>query len=491
MLNGMDFAAILPEVVIMATALAVLLGEVAARAAFPTRRRHTIAGLLTLAGLAVAALLTIVTIGQPPVEFQGMVRADNLSRVLNLIILLAAFLGVLLAWDYLTRFTTLHSEYYALLLIAVAGMMFLGKSVELITLFVSLEILSVSLYILTGFHRRRASSSEAAMKYFLLGAFASGFVLYGAALLYADTGTTFLNEIAAKGTGGFFVLAGLALLLVGFGFKVAAVPFHMWTPDAYQGAPTSVTAFMSVATKAAAFVALARVLQAVPSVPTEVWAGALAILSALTMTVGNLAALRQHSLKRMLAYSSIAQAGYMMVGLVAGTPAGLSALVYYLVTYTFMNLGAFAVVSLLEGRGPDDAQDPDISAANGLFTRSPLLATAMTIFLLSLAGIPPLAGFFGKLYLFSAAVQSGWIWLAVVGVLNSVISAYYYLRVTVAMFMVAPETEQPDAAPSPVASRRLPDSSAIALFVAVAGTLVFGLVYSPVGQQLVQIASRK
>ena len=502
MLNGFNFVAILPELVIVVTALIVLLGEIAARAgapaAFPRRRHNMIAGLLTLAGLAVAGLLTVVTVGQPATEFQGMVRADDLSRMLNLIILLAAFLGVLLAWDYLTRFTTLHSEYYALLLIAVAGMMFLGGSIELITLFVSLEILSVSLYILTGFHRRRASSSEAAMKYFLLGAFASGFVLYGAALLYADTGTTFLSQIAANGTGGFFVLAGLALLLVGFGFKVAAVPFHMWTPDAYQGAPTPVTAFMSVATKAAAFVALARILQALPSVPYDVWSNALAILAVLTMTVGNLAALRQHSLKRMLAYSSIAQAGYMMVGLVAGTPAGLDALIYYLFVYTFMNLGAFAVAAQLEGRGADDPQDADISAANGLFARSPMLAVAMSIFLLSLAGIPPLAGFFGKLYLFSAAVESGWIWLAVVGMINSVISAYYYLRVTVAMFMVEPEEgkAEPGAGPARSASNgparsRLPDSSALALFIAVVGTLFFGLVYSPVGQQLAQIASSK
>lgn len=471
----LHFAAILPELIIAATALVILIVEVITRVTLGAQRHNHVAALLALAGLLAAGGWTISTLGQPAADFgpvgASMVRADDLSRYLNLILILAAVLGVFLAWEYLGRFSRLHSEYYALLLTAVTGMMFLGKAVELITLFVSLEVLSVALYVLTGFDRKQLTSSEASFKYFLLGAFASGFVLYGAALFYADTGSTQLADIAAQGTGGFFLLAGLALLLVGFGFKLALVPFHMWTPDAYQGAPTSVTAFMSVATKAAAFVALFRVLQAAIAIPDALWASALAVLALLTMTLGNLAALRQRSLKRMLAYSSIAQAGYMLIGLVTGTPAGLNALLYYLIVYAFMNIGAFAIASILEGHAPTDVQDADIRAADGLYQRKPLAAVAMAIFMLSLAGIPPLAGFFGKLYLFNAAVQSGWTWLALAGVINSVISAYYYLRVTVAMFMHDPA---PDAPPL-----SLPDSLVVALAIAIVGALIWGLFTGP------------
>lgn len=473
-LPDLDFVAILPELIVAITALAILIAEVATpRAAQGQLRTNRLAALLALSGLLAAGGVTIATLGQPAADFGGgLVRVDDLSRYLNLIVIVAGLLGILLAWEYLGRFTTMQSEYYALLLIAITGMMFLGKSVELITLFVSLEILSVSLYVLTGFDRKQLASSEASFKYFLLGAFASGFVLYGAALFYADTGSTKLDDIAALGTGGFFLTAGLALLLVGFGFKLALVPFHMWTPDAYQGAPTPVTAFMSVATKAAAFVAIFRLLQATITVPYELWAPALAVLSLLTMTVGNLAALRQTSLKRMLAFSSIAHAGYMLMGLVAGTADGLQAMLFYLVVYAFMNMGAFAIAAMLEPGTPDGVQDAGIASANGLYRRQPLAAVAMAIFMLSLAGIPPLAGFFAKLYLFNAAVQSGWVWLAVAGVINSAISAYYYLRVTVAMFMAEPG---PDAPARP----RLADSAAVAVAIAVVITLVLGLFTGP------------
>ncbi|MCW5861161.1 MAG: NADH-quinone oxidoreductase subunit N [Caldilineales bacterium] len=476
-LPALDFAVILPELIVAITALVILIAEIGTRAALGKGRTNHLAALLALVGLLAAGGATLVTLGQPAADFGGMVRADDLSRYLNLIVIAAGILGILLAWEYLGRVSTMQSEYYALLLIAITGMMFLAKSVELITLFVSLELLSVSLYVLTGFDRKQLASSEASFKYFLLGAFASGFVLYGAALFYADTGSTKLADIAALGTGGFFLVAGLALLLVGFGFKLALVPFHMWTPDAYQGAPTPVTAFMSVATKAAAFVALFRVLQSAITVPYELWAPALAVLSLLTMTVGNLAALRQTSLKRMLAFSSIAHAGYMLMGLVAGTADGLQALLFYLVVYAFMNMGAFAIASMLEPGAPNGVQDASIASANGLYRRRPLAAAAMAIFMLSLAGIPPLAGFFGKLYLFNAAVQSGWVWLAVAGVINSAISAYYYLRVTVAMFMAEPA---PDAAAADAPARsRLAASSAVAVAIAVIATLVFGLFTGP------------
>jgi NADH-quinone oxidoreductase subunit N len=383
-----------------------------------------------------------------------------------------------MAWAYVPQFSRESSSFYALVLLATAGMMFMGKSVELITLFVSLEILSVSLYILTGFNRRQLASAEGALKYFLLGAFSSGFFLYGMALLYADTGSTQLSDIAASGTGGFLMLIGLALLLIGFFFKLAGVPFHMWAPDAYQGAPTPVTAFMSVATKAAVFVAMFRILATLTAVPTEVWAGVIAIVAVLTMTWGNFAALRQTSLKRMLAYSSIAQAGYMMTGLVAGTDA-LNAVLYYLFAYAFMNIGAFAVVVMLERATPDARQDADIDAARGLFDRKPALAVAMAIFMLSLTGIPPLVGFFGKFYVFGAAVSAGWTWLAVIGMLNSVVSAYYYLRVVVVMFM-SPADEH-----SYVRSR-LPAGASVVVALAAIGVLLMGLLASPVFVQLGQ-----
>jgi NADH-quinone oxidoreductase subunit N len=471
--STLNFASILPEIVILGTALLILLTDFvgATISSRESSRSHVLASL-SLAGLLIAGVLTAIRIGQPAADFQGMVVDDNYSRYLNLIILLAGVLGVLLSWEYLTRFTTMHSEYYSLFLLAVAGMMFMGKSVELITLFVSLEVLSVSLYVLTGFHRGQLRSAEAALKYFLLGAFASGFLLYGMALLYADTGSTRLADIAATSTGGFFALAGLALLLVGFGFKIGLSPFHMWVPDAYQGAPTPVTAFMSVGTKAAALLAISRVVLHMVSVSYFWWSPALAFLAVLTMTWGNLAALRQSSLKRMLAYSSVAQAGYMLIGLTTGTLNGIQAMLFYLFAYAFMNIGAFAVVALMERIDPEARQDATFDNARGLFTRHPALAVTMAIFMLSLAGIPPLAGFFGKLFLFGAAVQSGWVLLAVAGVLNSVVSAFYYLRVTVVMFMDEPSAETRVLLP-------IPKSAVVGLTLALLGTVLFGLLASP------------
>jgi len=471
-LPSLDLSLILPELVVLITALLVLIADLVWSRGVARPGRAHIPAVLALVGLILAALLTLLAGEGHGATLQGMLIADPLARYLNLVVLLAGFLGLLLSWSYLPHFSNQRGEYYTIYLLAVAGMMFLGKSIELITLFVSLEILSIALYVLTGFHRGQLAAGEAALKYFLLGAFSSGFLLYGAALFYAATGATRLADIAAQAPGGFYMLAGLALLLVGFGFKIAAVPFHMWAPDAYQGAPTPVTAFMSVGSKAAALVALFRVLQAADSVPASLWATALAGLALLTMTLGNLAALRQSSLKRMLAYSSIAHAGYLLVGVVAGTAKGFDAVLFYLFVYAFMNIGAFAIVSLLERPGFYAVQDASIHAADGLFARRPLLAVVMAVFMLSLAGIPPLAGFFGKLYLFAAAVESGWVWLAIAAVLNSVIGAYYYLRVTVGMFM---------AEPSAAAHLRLPvpRSALLALFIALAGTLLFGLLATP------------
>ncbi len=466
---------LLPEIIIIGVALLLLIIDMASRFSDVSAEASLMAGV-TFAGILVAAGVTAAGLGSGDALVGNVVLVDDLSRYTNLAVLLAAGLSVLLAWAYVPQFSQEASSFYALLLLAAAGMMFMGKSVELITMFVSLEILSVSLYVLTGFNRRQLASAEGALKYFLLGAFSSGFFLYGMALLYADTGSTQLSEIAAGGTGGFLILTGLALLLVGFFFKLAGVPFHMWAPDAYQGAPTPVTAFMSVATKAAVFVAMFRILASLTSAPIEIWAGLVAIISVLTMIWGNFAALRQTSLKRMLAYSSIAQAGYMMTGLVAGVNA-LNAVLYYLFAYAFMNIGAFAVASMLERSTPDARQDADIDAARGLFDSRPLLAVAMAIFMLSLTGIPPMVGFFGKFYVFGAAVSAGWAWLAVIGMLNSVVSAYYYLRVVVVMFMSKPDEQS-------YVRSHIPAGAGAAIAIAVTGVLLMGLLASPVFVEL-------
>ncbi len=476
MTQSLNLLPLLPEFVIIGAALLLLIVDMATRFSNHRSEGSLMAGL-TFIGLLLAAGLTMAGLGGNDLV-AGVALVDDLSRYLNLAVLLAAGLSVLLAWRYIPEFTKQSSSFYALVLLATAGMMFLGKSVELITMFVSLEILSVSLYILTGFNRHQLASAEGALKYFLLGAFSSGFFLYGMALMYADTGSTQLSQISADSTGGFLILAGLALLLVGFFFKLAGAPFHMWAPDAYQGAPTPVTAFMSVATKAAVFVALFRVLAAMPGATASLWAPVIAIIAVLTMTWGNFAALRQTSLKRMLAYSSIAHAGYMLTGVVAGAD-GLNAVLYYLFAYAFMNIGAFAVVAMLERPNVHERQDANIASAAGLFNRRPMLAVAMAIFMLSLAGVPPLVGFFGKLYVFSAAVSAGWTWLAVVAMINSVVSAYYYLRVVVTMFM-SEANEQSYVRSS------LPGGASVAIAIAAAGVLLMGLLASPVFVQLGQ-----
>ncbi len=476
-LPNLNLLPLLPEIILVGVALLLLVVDMATR--FTDRRAEgSLMAGVAFAGILLAAGATAAGIGGGDAPVAGVVLVDDLSRYLSLAVLLAAGLGVLLAWAYVPQFSKESSSFYALVLLAAVGMMFMGKAVELITLFVSLEILSVSLYILTGFNRHQLASAEGSLKYFLLGAFSSGFFLYGLALFYVQTGSTHLAAIAAQGGSGLLVMLGLGLLLVGFFFKLAGVPFHMWAPDAYQGAPTPVTGFMSVATKAAAFIALFRVLAAVPGVPAQVWGWVVAIVAVLTMTWGNFAALRQTSLKRMLAYSSIAHAGYMMTGLVAGVDA-LNAVLYYLFAYAFMNIGAFAVAAMLERSTPDARQDADIDAARGLFDRRPALAVAMAIFMLSLTGIPPLVGFFGKLYVFSAAVSAGWAWLAVVGMLNSVVSAYYYLRVTVVMFM-APADE------TSYVRSRIPAGAGTAIAIAVLGVLLMGLLATPVFVQLGQ-----
>jgi NADH-quinone oxidoreductase subunit N len=361
-------------------------------------------------------------------------------------------MGILLSADYIPQVNNQVGEYYALVLLAATGMMMMGSATDLIAVFLSLEIFSLALYILTGLQRENPASTEASMKYFLLGAFASAFFVYGAALVYGAAGSTQYSAIAAALSAGqgdkALLYPGIALLIVGFGFKVSLAPFHQWTPDVYQGAPTPVTAFMSVGTKAAGFAAFTRALLIAFPAQQVNWGWALAILAILTMTLGNFAALRQTSLKRMLAYSSIAHAGYILVGLTPGILVSANAALFYLFTYAFMNIGAFAIVIALEKAQENDALQ---NRAAGIAERWPWLALAMAIFMFSLSGMPPLAGFFGKFFIFEAAVKGGWTWLAVIGVLNSAVGVYYYLRVTVAMYFeqIGSETagERPAWAP--------------------------------------------
>ncbi|MBI3770431.1 MAG: NADH-quinone oxidoreductase subunit N [Deltaproteobacteria bacterium] len=388
-----------------------------------------------LVGLAITLVATALTIGRRASAFNGTFVLDGYACFFDLLILAVGILVVLMSMSYVQETGVGAGEYYALVLFAIAGMIVMASSMDLILIFLGLEVMSISVYILAGAWRTQARSNEAAMKYFILGAFATGFLLYGIALVYGATGATRLDLVADKIDGVLdrrLLLAGVAMLLVGFGFKVAAVPFHMWTPDVYEGAPTSVTALMAVAVKSAGFAAFIRVfLRGFMGLHAD-WSMLLWALAVATMTVGNVLALAQRNIKRMLAYSSIAHAGYILVALTAGGAVGGAAALFYLLTYAGMNLGAFGVVLALGRHGEAHEEIDDYA---GLGFRSPLLGTAMAIFMLSLTGIPPLAGFAGKVYVFTAAVREGYVALAVIGVLNSVVSAGYYIRVLVVMFM--------------------------------------------------------
>lgn len=378
--------------------------------------------------------------------FADMVTLDRFALFSMGVLCVAGILGVLSAWNYLRTVGEDHGEYYALLLAAVFGGMVMVGAVDLIMIFLGLEILSISVYVLTGFLRRRDESSESALKYFLLGAFSTGFLLYGIALLFGATGSTHLATIAANGAEhSTMMLAGMALVLVGFGFKIAAFPFHVWTPDVYQGAPSPVSGFMAAAVKVAAFAGLLRVL-VVAFEPLRIeYSYVLYYLAIATMIFGNVAALIQKDLKRLLAYSSIAHAGYILVGVVAmirQPEAGASAALFYLLAYTIMTVGAFAVVAHLSRQ---DADADTLDGYRGLARRHPWLAAALTIYLISMAGIPPLVGFAGKFALFYAAIKAQLVDLAVVGVLASALSVYYYIRVVYLMYMTEAEEGAPVA----------------------------------------------
>ena len=455
---------LLPALIVLGAGALVLLLDL-----LPRLLGKEVLATVALAGVVGALLASLARWGKPGRAFHDMVVLDDFALFISVVICYAAALVILLSIDYLRRSDAGSGEYYALVLFATAGMMLLAAAGDLVVLFLSLELMSLSLYVLAGLFKRELASSEASMKYFILGAFAASFLLYGIALIYGATGTTNLEGIAAADRAHDPLLViGLGLLLVGFGFKISSVPFHMWAPDVYQGAPTSVTALIATGSKAAAFAALIRVLVVALRGAQADWTALLWVVAALTMTVGNVAAIAQSNLKRMLAYSSVAHAGYMLVGLVAGGTAGAGAVLFYLLTYTFTTAGTFGVITLCERARAEAVEVGDYA---GLARRHPTLAAVLGLFLLSLVGIPPLAGFVGKFYLFGAAVRAGYVWLAVIAVLNSAVAAYYYLRVVVYMYMREPEGAATAWVPS--------FAGALALAIALVGVVLLGVVPAP------------
>jgi NADH-quinone oxidoreductase subunit N len=429
-----NFSVILPFLVLTVWACALLLVDLFIK-------NKGITALLAALGLALSLGFALAQIGATGTGFNNMVVIDGFSTFVDVLLLVTGLFSIALAYGYLKRMGIERGEYYTLLLFSIAGMLLMAQASDLIIVFLALEMLSIPLYVLAAFDRPKVNSEEAGLKYFLLGAFSTGFIVYGIALVFGATGTTSLSAIvtaASKGTTNILLLTiGSALILVALGFKIAAVPFHMWTPDVYQGAPSSVTAFMAAGAKIAGFAALLRVFAlAFPSLASDL-TPILAVISALTMIVGNLIAVAQTNIKRLLAYSSIAHAGYILMAFVPyGQPkvvsVSIAAGLFYLVSYALTNFGAWAVVIALE---KTEGKGLEISDYAGLGRKYPALAAAMTVFMLSLTGIPPTLGFVGKFYLFRAVINGQFYLLAVIGVLTTLISAYYYLRVVVTMYM--------------------------------------------------------
>jgi NADH-quinone oxidoreductase subunit N len=428
-----------------------------------------------LAATVAAALAGVPLWGSELSTFSNKIALDNFGLALNWIFLLITALSIVIAIDYLPRHGIEKGEFYVMLLFATGGMMLLGQGTDLIVLFLGLELLSITLYVLVGFAYPRLSSEEAAMKYLLIGAFATGFLVFGIALVYGAAGDTnlaaineFLSRQTLVGENYAYLLAGTALVVVGLGYKLSLVPFHMWTPDVYQGAPTPVTAFMSVGAKAAAIGGLIRFLLVALPTQSALWVPAIGALTAATLIIGNVGALAQRNVKRMLAYSSIGQAGYILLGLLAASTAGVQATLFYLLAYSLTNIAAFAVLIALEQRGEEAWDMADLA---GLWRRRPFLAVAMALAMFSLAGVPPTIGFWAKLYVFSAAWQAGLGALVLVGVVVSAVGAFYYLRIVAQMFMSDPVREV-----VPASDRLL----RIGLGIATVAILLLGLIPTPV-----------
>ena len=426
-----DLTPIIPEIIVLLTACTVLLVDLFAA----KKNRSLTLAVTTIIGLLLAMYSETLLHGKDITGFYGTVVADDFSILFEFIYMSVAIITVFVSRHYIAENEMNFGEYYVLLLTAVSGMMFMTSGLDLLVIFIGLEIMSISSYILVGMKRKVARANEAALKYLLLGAFSTGFLLYGISLLYGATGSTLLptiiSEIQQNGSGNPLVIVGMALVVVAMSFKIAIVPFHMWTPDVYTGAPTPVTGFLSGAAKAAGFAVFIRVLMTGIPLEGANWENILWLLAVLTMTVGNVMALRQNEVKRMLAYSSIAHAGYVLVAVVVGSTSAISGVIFYSCAYALMGTGAFGILTIRDaGRIPRTFDD-----LAGYGKRNPTLALLMSLFIFSLVGLPLTGGFIGKFQIFSAALQEGWIWLTVIGILNSALSVYYYLRVVMFMYM--------------------------------------------------------
>ncbi len=478
-----DWLAVGPEVALIAAAMALVLMAALNRGRRDLSSEYLYVGLagVTAAGMITVKLWSVVTDGAPYQTLSGMVAVDGFAVFTRTVVLAATALGLLVAQGYLRREHVEGPEYHALLLLSASGMLLMTSANDLIVVFLALEILSIALYVLAAFDRARLESGEAGLKYFVLGALSSAVLLYGVAMVYGATGTTSLSGIAnflAANTlfSSGLLLAGFALILVGLGFKVAAVPFHMWTPDVYQGSPTPVTAFMAAGAKAAGFAALLRVFVSGFGAYSVDWQPLVLILAVASLLVGSIVALVQQDVKRMLAYSSISHAGYVLIGVQADSEGGVSSALFYLLTYTFMVVGSFAVVTVV-GRKGDRRHSLD--DYRGLGSRAPVLAAAMAFLLLAQAGIPLTSGFVAKFTVFAASVEAREYGLTFVGVLTTVIAAFFYLRLIVVMYMTSPPDGQDEGEDAP--GRRLFEldpSTGLALGLAVVATVVMGVVPS-------------
>jgi NADH-quinone oxidoreductase subunit N len=480
-----DLFLILPELLVIAAACVVLVLD----PVMPSNLKDGLAWL-SLGTLAVCMGLIASQMGHPASAFGGVVAIDAYACFWKLLLCFAAGLTVLLSYSYLKEERLYFGEYYAFVLLALCGMMVMVSATELLAIYLGTELMSLSLYVMAGLKRSEPRSLEASAKYFVLGAFSSGILLYGISLLYGATGSTRLPAIADAVAGQSLddplLLFATILLAVGFSFKLAVVPFHMWTPDVYQGAPTSVTAFMAVASKAASFGAFLRVFaEGLGGLKTD-WSTIFLVLCVATLVLGNVVALVQTNVKRMLAYSSIAHAGYALIGVVAAgrlggsadSAHGIASVLLYLALYTFMTFGAFAIVAMLR-KGSIEGEE--IEDFTGLAKRQPVAALLMLVFMVSLAGIPPTAGFIGKFYVFMSAVEAGMTWLAVLALIFAAVSAYYYLRLVLVMYM-----REPDAITADSPRLVLSPTLSIVLACAIAGVVIFGIYPDP----LIQLAAQ-
>ena len=458
--QGVEYVRILPEIVLSLFGIVIMLLD----PLVDERNSQRLLGFVALIGSVAAVAATFCSSRYAGAGFWGMVNVDPFSTFFHLLVTTITAVVILTSYEYMEVQQIRAGEYYALILFGAVGMCLMSSAVELVLIFVALEISSISTYVLAGFRRRAAISSEASLKYFLLGSFATAFFLYGVALMFGATGSTsigVIGQVLRSSQIPVLAYAGIALMFVGLGFKVAAAPFHVWTPDVYEGAPAPVVGFMSTAPKAAVFAVLLRIMFEA-NAPGRLWL--IWVAAALSMTLGNLGALVQQNVKRLLAYSSIAHAGYLLVAFAALPNHGIPAAMFYTASYAAMNVGALAVVSHFAGAGERRVTLDDYA---GLGRRSPLLAATLTIFLLSLIGIPITSGFFAKFYVFSAALQANLVGLTIIGVLNSAVGAYYYLRIIVMMYMHEAREDMPVT----------PVSAALgtALAISVAATLYLGI----------------